>query len=547
MAKEEATLTVRIKQTGQRALTSIRDGIAGVGKAAAVAGTALAGFVGLSVRNFARQEAAVNKLNTALISNGEFTNEASQALQQWAAELQNTSNIGDEVILENFALARSYTASAEQAKALTAAAADFAKGANISFTEALRRLGRSVQGATGDVANFAPEIRDLTREQLAAGASIDIIANKFRGFAEQETLTTAGSITRLRNNFGDLTEAIGQRAAPVITKIADAISDLSVDLQKNRGFISGLVTSFKFATKTLVLFKAVLVGIGQFIGTIFASRVAALTQLVSLNFKKALEEIARGNQLIVEDAMATIRQFQEDQAAVDELFDEARKDRTLTNQQNLTAGIVAGEKSKGKQLKTLREIERQNELKRQKQEAAEQEKKRKLEEAANREKIAAAQSTFSTISTLTQSNNKELVALGKAAAIANITISTAQGVMNAFKLGPILGAILAPIVIAASTVQSAKVAGVQLQEGGIVRSTPGGISATIGEGGDDELVLPLNDEILSRVGGSNITVNVMGGLLGDETSARELAVAIDSELLKLRQNNESLAFDTDVI
>ena len=51
----------------------------------------------------------------------------------------------------------------------------------------------------------------------------------------------------------------------------------------------------------------------------------------------------------------------------------------------------------------------------------------------------------------------------------------------------------------------------------------------------------------SAGGGTVINLTVNGGLLGDDSSARELAKAIDEHLLQLRQNNESLAFDNDVV
>jgi len=159
------------------------------------------------------------------------------------------------------------------------------------------------------------------------------------------------------------------------------------------------------------------------------------------------------------------------------------------------------------------------------------------------EQVATLQSTFSQISTMQDSHNKSMATIGKAAAIANIMINTAQGAMAAYSLGPILGSILAPLVIAAGAMQIAKVSGVQLAEGGIVKAREGGIQATIGEGGRDEAVIPLD-----RAGGMGTTVNIYsyGGLLGNTQEAREFALAVDKELLKLRQGNESQAFDSSI-
>lgn len=48
-------------------------------------------------------------------------------------------------------------------------------------------------------------------------------------------------------------------------------------------------------------------------------------------------------------------------------------------------------------------------------------------------------------------------------------------------------------------------------------------------------------------GGAVINLTINGGFLGDEASARQLAQAIDQQLLKLRQGNRSLAFDSGVV
>jgi len=44
-------------------------------------------------------------------------------------------------------------------------------------------------------------------------------------------------------------------------------------------------------------------------------------------------------------------------------------------------------------------------------------------------------------------------------------------------------------------------------------------------------------------GGTTINVTINGGLLGDRSSAQELALALDKELYILRKNNQSTAFD----
>ncbi len=136
---------------------------------------------------------------------------------------------------------------------------------------------------------------------------------------------------------------------------------------------------------------------------------------------------------------------------------------------------------------------------------------------------------FNNLISLSSSSNKKLAAIGKAAAIAQATISTYQGAANALGSVPWpLNFAAAASVVAAGLVQVANIAGVELANGGLVKAVTGGIPAIIGEGGSDEAVLPLdNARAMRRIGGAiaeesgspmgepvtvNVNVNATGGL-----------------------------------
>lgn len=227
------------------------------------------------------------------------------------------------------------------------------------------------------------------------------------------------------------------------------------------------------------------------------------------------------------------------------LFNEAMKEEN--NQAQLTEmnQAIMNAQSRQQALEAIKKKEAFVHKITEEQKRKETSKTAEIEKFLNSQKVADFQSTMGSISQLQNSKSKEFVAIGKAAAIADIGISTAQGVMKAWALGPILGPILAPLVAAAGIMNAAKVQGIQLADGGIVQASTGGTPAIIGEGGRDEAVIPLEDGMPNGLG-SNITIIVNGGLLGDENSARELALAIDSELLKLRRNNESVAFESGI-
>lgn len=132
-------------------------------------------------------------------------------------------------------------------------------------------------------------------------------------------------------------------------------------------------------------------------------------------------------------------------------------------------------------------------------------------------------STLNTISSLAQSGNRELAAIGKAAAITQATIDGYAAVQKALASAPPpFNFALAGLVGAATAANVAKISGVALAEGGIVRARPGGIQATIGEGGRDEAVIPLNDPR---------TASRLSGIMGGGGGPTEIVITLKDGLM----------------
>ena len=151
------------------------------------------------------------------------------------------------------------------------------------------------------------------------------------------------------------------------------------------------------------------------------------------------------------------------------------------------------------------------------------------------QKVKDFSTTMNDLSKLQNSKSKELVAVGKAAGIAQATVDTARGAIAAYQslagipiVGPALG-------IAAAAALTAEIGGVKMAEGGLVKAVTGGVPAVVGEGGSDEAVLPLdNANAMRRIGGAiaeesgsvggvvltqNITIQAGESLIPDITNA----------------------------
>ena len=133
---------------------------------------------------------------------------------------------------------------------------------------------------------------------------------------------------------------------------------------------------------------------------------------------------------------------------------------------------------------------------------------------------------------------RELADENKSMAIASAIISTAMGVARALaEYKYPLSLLVGGLVAAAGAIQIAKISSTKLAEGGIVPATPGGRLALIGEGGQDEAVIPL-DRAKNRIeglgGGGNMNFygdfNIYVPTQRNDLSAEEIGAIVAEEI-----------------
>jgi hypothetical protein len=138
---------------------------------------------------------------------------------------------------------------------------------------------------------------------------------------------------------------------------------------------------------------------------------------------------------------------------------------------------------------------------------------------------------------------KENAKREKALGIFNTVINTAQAIVKALAdLGPIAGPIMAGVVGALGVAQTAAIASTPepFEAGALIHGGRGGVTGLVGEGRQDELILPMEtgvDRLADRLiealgnqaarppgaaaGGGNVTLN-LGTFIGNDAGLREL-------------------------
>ena len=598
MAQKEATLLLKIKETGSKALDKVSDGLKKIGEVGKAAFLEIGAVIGLAIHNYEEQEKAVNQLNQSLVNQGIYTKKLSDEYQNLATQFQKKSQFGDEEIIQAQSTLQAYLGQTKVSKELIQATLDLAAAKGIDLKSASDLMGKSIGTSTNALQRQGIALDENLSKNEKLAQVIEKVNQKYKGQAEA-SIQGLGGLTLLKNAASDLFETLGQRLVPVVEFAVTNFMSFFDTIQGSSSFFDLFERGVIGISKGIIFVIGTITAFGQAFGATFGTISGALSQLADKNFAMAWETIKSGASGVKDDVTKT---FDEMNAKMVELDDKylAQKEENLLKEQELIRAsneqktlmmqeqaVIDDEfmatKSEEEIAKMQLQLDLKNNLELQAQIqnlnntikhetdkskviAAENEKRKlmdkamldakmqnmtfleKLETMSQDKRFQASERSMSQLSRMQDSKNKELVAIGKAAAIAGIITDTARGVMgiqawaNAIPfVGPALAMGLSAALIAYGAEQIGRVTSAQMAEGGIVKSQPGGMLATIGEGGKDEAVIPLDDERTQEVLGRGINITIYGGLLGDQTSARELAIALDKELLNLRQANQSLS------
>lgn len=224
----------------------------GVIKTAAVA--AFAVFAGKEVIGFLKdgfdaaikQEDAMARLGHQMKLTGDFSDGALSHFKDFADQMERTTKYGDDVILSQLAIAKSFGASNQEAEDLVKAATELSAAYGIDLDTTVKELGQSLSGTSGKLAKQIPEVKDLTDAQLAHGEAIKIVLDRYGGSATSELNTFGGALTHLAAAWDNVKEAIATviTSSPVVVEAIKATTEVINKLEDSINDSSGGLTSF---------------------------------------------------------------------------------------------------------------------------------------------------------------------------------------------------------------------------------------------------------------------------------------------------------------
>jgi len=183
-------------------------------------------FIGSSTRMAIEQEKTFRTLQSAVELTGKSYSKASSQLNNLFNELQRTTVYGDtetaKVLQQLITLTGDYEGSIKNLPIVL----NMASSGLFDVDSAARYVGMAMSGNIEMLGRYIPELKASNNEHIKlmntqekAAYAMDLLREKFAGFAEKELKTTAGQIKQLENYWGDLKESLGDVVLPAITPL----------------------------------------------------------------------------------------------------------------------------------------------------------------------------------------------------------------------------------------------------------------------------------------------------------------------------------------
>jgi len=223
-----------------------------------------------------QQETATNSLKAALTTLKQATDGNIKSYQQFATLMQNTANVGDEVVLGMLSLATSMGIVENKRKDAVKGAIGLSKAYGIDLQTALKGIALAYEGEYSLLSRQLPALRAAQTETEKLAVLQKAMADGF-DIASAQAKTGAGAIEQLKNQFSDLQETLGDLVKGTLRPFVEWLNTVFSILNKHRGVVIGIGIVMALLTTAIIANTIALkTGIIQKYKDIMASGVVAV-------------------------------------------------------------------------------------------------------------------------------------------------------------------------------------------------------------------------------------------------------------------------------
>jgi len=218
---------------------------------AGIALAALAAAAGLAVKAAIEDQQEQAKLALTLRNTVGATDEAIAANEEYIASLARGSTFTDSQLRPALEALVRTTGSVEKAQGSLGLAMDISAATGQDLTSVSQALARAHTGNFRALQMLSPMLRDNIKEGQSLDDIFKELTTTFGGSAEAMGNTTAGQMTKLKNQVGELQESFGQALLPIVEAILPVFQQLAEFAEKNRTAflaLTGVLATLAVAT-----------------------------------------------------------------------------------------------------------------------------------------------------------------------------------------------------------------------------------------------------------------------------------------------------------
>lgn len=280
-----SSLTGELKKASNN-LKDFGSKVSGIGKSISLGISApLTAMAGASVKAFDTQIQAEKRLEAALKSAGEFSEQALQDFKNFASGLQQITTVGDESTLKMIQLAKSMGLSNEQAKRASKNSIALSKAMGISEQSAIRYTAALEQGDSTMLNRYLPTLRQIEDDTERAAKAQELLGQMFSA-ATAEAETGLGPLKQLQNTLGDFSEDIGgivlEYMQPFINGLKDLVNQFKNSSDETKRFITQIVLIGSVAGPAIVALGIAIQGVAIAFGALFSPMTLIIGALATL-------------------------------------------------------------------------------------------------------------------------------------------------------------------------------------------------------------------------------------------------------------------------
>ena len=252
-----------------------------IGVAMMAAGVAIVGGLAMALKAAAAEEAGIGRLRVAMENVGLSYDESSKSLEKWINAQQQSTAFADSEQRASLSSLIILTGNLTKAQDLLTTAMDVARWKNMDLATASDLLMKVYAGDMGMLKRYGIIVKEGSTN-IEALAQIQKMAG---GQAKAYGNTLAGQMQLLKNNMGDVGEAIGGVLIPIVKSLFDKIMPIIEGIKEWTAAHPGL-------TKVIVISTGVLGLLLVALGTYLVLSASATVQTMLLTAKLVVHKFA---------------------------------------------------------------------------------------------------------------------------------------------------------------------------------------------------------------------------------------------------------------